>query len=73
MDFIELDNIYWILYLKLGQISSSNTISTNATYIYFETACKESAAKIIYLKQKLKKRTPCESDDICKKNSNHYM
>ena len=36
----------------------SENISTNTAYNHFETACKESDAKVIPLKQKLKKRTP---------------
>ena len=42
------------------------SIFASKWYTHFETACKETAAKVIPLKPKLKKHIPWETDNICK-------
>ena len=48
-------------------------ISTNIIYEHFEISCRESAKEIIPIKEKLKKRTPWENQDICLKRKNLHQ
>ena len=46
---------------------SVQTKSTNTTFNHFQMACKETAAKTIPPKPKVKKRKPWENEQICQK------
>ena len=63
---MEVNNRFETLY------NSSNSISTNTAYTYFETACKEPAAKIIPLKQNMK-NAYCEKQMIYVKKASYYI
>ena len=52
------------IYLKISTTQNIEHRSTNIIYEYFETSCRESAKEIIPIKEKLKKRTPLENQDI---------
>ena len=41
------------------------SLSANKRYYHFGTVCKETAAKVILLKSKLKKLIPWKKDNIC--------
>ena len=56
-----------LIYLK------TSNISTNIIYKHFKTSCRESTKEIIPIKEKLKKRTPWENQDICLKRKNLYQ
>ena len=53
--------------------NKTSNISSNIIYEYFDTSCRESAKEIIPIKEKLKKRTSWENQDICLKRKNRYQ
>ena len=55
-------------FLSLQHSDAETTLSVSTRYTYFEKACKDSANKVIPLKPKLKKRIPCETENICQKH-----
>ena len=57
-------------YLLKGKTSN---ISTNIIYENVETSCREYAKEIIPIREKLKKRTPWENQDICLKKKNLHQ
>ena len=54
-------------------IYKPSNISTNIIYENVETSYRESAKEIIPIKEKLKKRTPWENQDICLKRKNLHQ